>query len=55
MRQEIIEAAIEQAIFEIAKCENEMSWHFEHERQHWIFERIMFFLDNQDWLLDRGF
>ena len=50
----ILEAAIEQTCFEIAKCES-VEWFFEHERQHWIFERIMFFMDNEDWLSFRGF
>lgn len=53
----ILEAAIEQTCFEIAKCESlgMLSWHFKHERQHWILERIIFFMDNEDWWSFRGF
>lgn len=54
---EIIEVAIEQSLFEIAKCDyvQEVSWHFEHDKQHWILERIQFFISNDNWMEMQGF
>tara|TARA_R110002012_G_scaffold18352_1_gene67603 strand:- start:1010 stop:1144 length:135 start_codon:yes stop_codon:yes gene_type:complete len=40
---------IDKAIMEIAKCEEkDMKFLFAHKNQHWILERIQFFLEGEE-------
>ena len=49
MRNEVLVKAIDKAILEICKLHNkeDMDWHFEHEQQNSILQRIAFFVDSQ--------